>query len=218
MSSFEEALRVDVKPFIERKKNYDYLTWSIAWREFKKLYPSATYKIAKNNEGYPEFKSENGSMVFTEVTVDGIAHEMWLPVMDYKNDYISNPSSTDVNKSVMRCLVKNLAMFGLGLTVYAGEDLPEEQKNSTSSPNKTQPKKEQTEEEKAAKAKIYVDGLITDLEGAVSVDDIEQYADKHQSSDLFARIKANYPTELSRYNSFLGVRREELGSVEKYGV
>jgi hypothetical protein len=65
-------------------------------------------------------------MVYTKVTAGGITHEMWLPIMDFKNQAKQNFDMMDVNKAVMRCLVKNFAMFGLGLYIYAGEDLPEE--------------------------------------------------------------------------------------------
>lgn len=129
--SLEKLLSMDVSAYTEKKQGLSYLSWANAWREFIKVYPDATYTIQKNPEGGCEFGNERtGYMVYTTVTVhDEIAgtltHEMWLPVMDFKNKSMPNPTTFDINKAVMRCLTKNLAMFGLGLYIYAGEDLPE---------------------------------------------------------------------------------------------
>ena len=150
----------------EKKNGLTYLTWAVAWAEFKKQYPSATYRIVKDaNTDLPYFVDERlGIIVYTEVTVDGLTYEMWLPVMDgankamrlepytyqvwdkYKNNYIEKKVDAatmfDINKTIMRCLVKNLAMFGLGLYIYAGEDLPEETSETTAEAMKTEPAKQ----------------------------------------------------------------------------
>ena len=145
--SFEKLLQLNVNDKVEKKEGLSYLTWSFAWQEFKKVYPKATYEIGSfaNAEGVflPYMYDKNtGYMVMTSVTVDDLTHEMWLPVMDSKNKAMKSEPYTyktkyaekevvaatmfDINKTIMRCLVKNLAMFGLGLYIYAGEDLPEE--------------------------------------------------------------------------------------------
>lgn len=160
---FDELFHLDVNDRVEKKKTgntqLSYLSWSWAWAEVKKRFEDATYTIHKFENNLPYVYDENtGYMVFTSVTIGGITHEMWLPVMDgannamksnpytYEvNDYKYNPASKrrevvgkiqkrveaatmfDVNKTIMRCLVKNLAMFGLGLYIYSGEDLPEEE-------------------------------------------------------------------------------------------
>ena len=123
---FEKLYELNVNKKTEKKNNLTYLSWAWAWAEFVKVYPKAKYEVKKNSDGLPYFKDESGAFCYTEVTAGGLAHEMWLPVMDYKNQAIKNPTAFDVNKTVMRCLTKNLAMFGLGLYIYAGEDLPEE--------------------------------------------------------------------------------------------
>lgn len=143
---FEELFKLNVNNKTEIKQNGNtkltYLSWSFAWSEFVKVYPKATYEIIKNSEGLPYFSDNSGAMVYTKVTAGKITHEMWLPVMDganksmkkepyeYKTKYdtkrVEAYSMFDINKTVMRCLVKNLAMFGLGLYIYAGEDLPEQ--------------------------------------------------------------------------------------------
>ena len=141
MSNFEQLRAINVNDKVEKKGNLSYLSWAWAWDTFKKECPDATYSIAKNAEGMPYFANEAGVMVYTKVTVDGVTHEMWLPVMDGQNKAMKATAYTyttrqgektveaftmfDVNKTLMRCLVKNMAIFGLGLYIYAGEDLPE---------------------------------------------------------------------------------------------
>ena len=123
---YKKALETDVSGKTEKKNGSTYLSWSWAWAEFIKLYPSATYEIKKNTNGLPCFGDDKlGYMVYTAVTVDAVTHEMWLPVMDFKNKSMLQPTTFDINKAVMRCLTKNLAIFGLGLYIYSGEDLPE---------------------------------------------------------------------------------------------
>lgn len=143
-SVFETLFEINVNGHIEKKKDLTYLSWPYAWAEVKKKYPNATYKIHLFGEKQlPYVFDENvGYMVFTDVTINDLTHTMWLPVMDSANKTMKSISYTystkfkkdipveaatmfDVNKTIMRCLVKNLAMFGLGLYIYSGEDLPE---------------------------------------------------------------------------------------------
>ena len=145
---YKKALETDVNGKTEKKNGLTYLSWSWAWAEFIKLYPSATYEIKKNVNGLPCFGDEKlGYMVYTAVTVDAVTHEMWLPVMDFKNKSMLQPTTFDINKAVMRCLTKNLAMFGLGLYIYSGEDLPEtddidnEDRKQSKTITKEEPKK-----------------------------------------------------------------------------
>lgn len=129
---FEEVMRINVNDKTEKKGNLTYLSWAWAWAEFKKLYPDATYSV-KMFEGMPYVHdSDTGYMVFTSVTADGMTYDMWLPVMDARNKTLMNATMFDINKTIMRCLAKNLAMFGLGLYIYAGEDLPEDEQSSKS--------------------------------------------------------------------------------------
>ena len=140
MNKLNELLELNVNGMTEKKSGLTYLSWANAWKEFIKVYPNATYTIKKNPNGVPVFGDSTGYIVFTTVTVEDLTHEMWLPVMNgankamkleaytYKTKYgekeVEPMSMFDVNKTVMRCLTKNLAMFGLGLYIYAGEDLP----------------------------------------------------------------------------------------------
>lgn len=126
---FSEVYKIDMSQMTEKKNNLTYLSWANAWREFKKIFPEAKYEIVKDENGRCWFgDDEHGYVVYTTVTVGELTYEMWLPVMDYRNKSILKPTTFDINKAVMRCLTKNLAMFGLGLYIYAGEDLPEDDK------------------------------------------------------------------------------------------
>lgn len=128
----------------EGKNKLTYLSWVWAWQQVKGIYPDANYEV-RHWDGKPFLFDEHlGYMVETSVTVQGETMSMWLPVMDSKNkamkscpyDYetkfgtktVEPASMFDVNTAIMRCLVKNIAMFGLGLYIYAGEDLPQEAK------------------------------------------------------------------------------------------
>ena len=132
MATFEEVMKVNVNEKTEKKGNLTYLSWAWAWAEFKKLYPDATYEV-KKFDGLPYVHdTDTGYMVYTSVTADGLTYEMWLPVMDARNKTLMNATMFDINKTIMRCLAKNLAMFGLGLYIYAGEDLPEDEQGAKS--------------------------------------------------------------------------------------
>lgn len=135
--TFDELYQVNVSDFIDKKNGFSYLSWTYAYRLLMKYYPNATY------EKLPYIYDANlGYMVGTKVKVDDIEKEMWLSVMDNRNNamkdhpyviktkYGETPvapaSMNDIANSYMRCLVKNIGMFGLGLSLYAGEDVPQE--------------------------------------------------------------------------------------------
>lgn len=128
---FEEVYAINVNEFTEKKNGLTYLSWAHAVKEMTKAYPNWKYEVVKNENNIPAFGSpELGYMVYTRITVGEETKEMWLPVLDYKNQPIKNPNMFQINTSVMRCLTKNTAMFGLGLYIYAGEDLPEQDSQS----------------------------------------------------------------------------------------
>lgn len=112
--------QVDVTDRIEKKQNLSFLSWAWAWGTLMEHYPQAEYSFQEPAEA----RNDGSVMVYCTVTIDGLSRQMWLPVMDFKNQAISNPDAVQVNKARMRCLVKCLAMFGLGHYIYAGEDLP----------------------------------------------------------------------------------------------
>ncbi len=131
MGKFEEVYAINVNDKTEKKGNLTYLSWAYAWAEFKKVYPEATYKVNEFDGTFCSGNEKMGYMVQTQVTAGDRTYEMWLPVMDMRNNAILQPKMTEINKTIMRCLTKNLAMFGLGLYIYAGEDLPQASKDFT---------------------------------------------------------------------------------------
>ena len=126
---FNDLYAVNVNGHTEKKNNLNYLSWAWAWGEIKKRHPDATYTIYENADGWNYHTDGRTCWVKTGVTVNGIEHIEYLPVMDYKNKSISieNVTSFDVNKAIQRSLTKACARHGLGLYIYAGEDLPEEE-------------------------------------------------------------------------------------------
>lgn len=133
---FCELNNVNVNEHTEKKNNLTYLSWAWAWGEIKKKHPDAAYTIYENSDGWNYHTDGRTCWVKTGVTVNGIEHIEYLPVMDYKNKSIpvENVTSYDVNKSIQRSLTKACARHGLGLYIYAGEDLPEEDENATKKP------------------------------------------------------------------------------------
>jgi hypothetical protein len=140
-SVFDRLSAINVNEHVEKKDNLTYLSWAWAWSVTKKECPDASYKILET-----EYDEALGFMCHTNVTIEGQTLEMWLPVMDGKNKSMKKQAYTyttkygdktveaattfDINKTLMRCLVKNLAMFGLGIYIFAGEDLPESESSA----------------------------------------------------------------------------------------
>ena len=126
---FNDLYAVNVNGHTEKKNNLTYLSWAWAWGEIKKRHPDATYTVYENADGWNYHTDGRTCWVKTGVTVNGIEHIEYLPVMDHKNKSISteNVTSFDVNKAIQRSLTKACARHGLGLYIYAGEDLPEEE-------------------------------------------------------------------------------------------
>ena len=119
-SAFERLAAVNVSEKIEKKNGFSYLSWAWAWDQLMRLDPDASYD-------YPEPKTFGETMmVYCTVTAFGKSRTAHLPVMDYKNRPIANPDAFQVNTAMQRCFVKAIALHGLGLYIYAGEDVPKQ--------------------------------------------------------------------------------------------
>lgn len=125
---FKQLNSINCNDKTEKKNGLTYLAWAYAWGEVKKLFPESTYTIYENENGWFYHTDGNTCWVKTGVTINGIEHIEYLPVMDYKNRSIpvDQVTSFDVNKAIQRSLTKAVARHGLGLYIYAGEDLPED--------------------------------------------------------------------------------------------
>ena len=129
-NAFEKLNKVDVSKFTEKKGQFSYLSWAYAVRELLKACPEATWEvhifdcpeniIAKQ----PYMKTDAGCFVRITVDVDGVKRTQVHPVLDNRNQPIMKPNSFQINTSIQRCLAKAIALHGLGLYIYAGEDLP----------------------------------------------------------------------------------------------
>lgn len=171
---FNALYDMNIGDKVEKKDNLSYLTWSEAWKAFKEVYPSATFRVICNPDtNLPYFSDPDlGIICFTEVTADDLTQQCFLPVMNSSNKAMKlepynykvwskndnrqidktceAANMFDINKTLMRCLVKNLALFGLGLKLYQGEDIPSD--TTDDSANNAEPKKNQTRRARTVEA------------------------------------------------------------------
>ncbi len=197
---FNQLASLNVNDKTESKNGLTYLSWSNAWTEFKKVYPTATYNIIKNPQtGLPYFVDPAvGIMVFTEVEAGGMKYSMWMPIMDssnrsmktepytyqvwnkntkqYENRKVEAATATDINRGIMRALTKNLAMFGLGLYIYNGEDMPENLEE-TSTSETAQPQQKATRKRKSGGDRY--DGIRQAINAARSTNDLMMLYNQH---------------------------------------
>ncbi len=150
---FEELYAVDVNDKKEPKGNLMYLSWTWAWAEVKKRYPDAVYTVYENEKGWNYFTDGRTCWVKTGVTINSIEHVEYLPIMDFRNQSIplEKVTSMNVNKSIQRSITKACARHGLGLYIYAGEDLPEESDGAQNLISKAESKGVKVEEVKEYK-------------------------------------------------------------------
>lgn len=182
MENYFKALNeINVNDKTEKKNGLTYLSWAWAWGELKKMFPDSTYTVYENNEGWNYFTDGKTCWVKTGVTVNGIEHIEYLPVMDFKNKSISaeNVTSFDVNKAIQRSLTKAVARHGLGLYIYAGEDLPEG---------------EEVKVEMATK---------------VQLDEIKKLFDKDSLSAMLGYFEVKKVEELTKVNASIAIEKRK---------
>jgi hypothetical protein len=124
---FDTLSSINVNDKTEKKGNLTYLSWAWAWAEVKKQYPDVQREVYENENGCNYFTDGKSCWVKVGVTINGLEHIDYLPVMDFRNKSIllDSVTSMDINKAIQRSTTKALALHGLGLYIYAGEDLPE---------------------------------------------------------------------------------------------
>lgn len=121
-----DLLKINVNEHTEKKNGLTYLSWAWAWAEVLQIDPQATWEVFEFN-GMPAcFIHDTSAMVKTAVTIKGHTKTCWLPVMNHKNQAIKNPDAFAINTAIVRCLTKTISMHGLGLYIYAGEDMPQD--------------------------------------------------------------------------------------------
>jgi hypothetical protein len=149
MKTFDEIAAVNVSAQVEKKGKLSYLSWAYAWAEIKKIDPQAQSTVYENRDGWNYHTDGKTCWVKTGVTVNGLEHIEYLPVMDDRNQSIpaDKVTSWHVNKAIQRSITKAIARHGLGLYIYAGEDLPDDNAEPPKPPQAT----ELTPEQQAAK-------------------------------------------------------------------
>ena len=171
---FEVLAAINCNEHTEKKNGLTYLSWAWAWTECKKRFPLAYYTIYENEQGRPYFDDGRTAWVKTGVTIEGLEHIEYLPILDqsaHKSLQVSAITSWDMNKAIQRSLTKALARHGLGLYIYAGEDLPD------------------TEDEKPAEVKK------TASKKSVKVLDAEKLFDRSEGAPVPAPAPAPAPSE-----------------------
>ena len=124
-STFMKLFKTDVSEYTQKKGRFNYLSWAYAVQELKRACPNARWGVTKAEDGSPFFKTECGYFVDVWVEVDGVSLSQIHPVLDNRNQPIEKPNAFQINTSLQRALAKAIALHGLGLYIFAGEDLPE---------------------------------------------------------------------------------------------
>jgi len=186
---WETLSKVDVSKHTEEKMKLTYLSWSRMWNLLMDNYPQAQYEFV-DFEGVPYKTLPDGTTeVVTRITIDNLVREMRLPVMDYKNNPVVNPHARQVSDNAMRCLVKCVAMFGLGISVFTGmadETLPDEEKDKQPKGKKTPPKKTETVQEETPVEQVFDEGWADAfVEGAMKLIDGGLYESRDQLVDFY---------------------------------
>ena len=163
-STFMKLFKTDVSNYVEKKGNYNYLSWCFAVQELKRACPDARWGVTKAENGEPFHKTECGYFVEVWVEVDGISLSQIHPVLDNRNQPIEKPNAFQMNTSLQRALAKAIALHGLGLYIYAGEDLPE--------PDALTPKEEEALYKAAESQGVK---FVNDLKAKVRSMDINAY-------------------------------------------
>ena len=206
---WETLSKIDVSEHVEHKGGLSYLSWAWAWGVLKDNYPQAEYEFREwtvNSEPVDHVGPTIDCMVYADgtasvhcsVTIGSIGASMWLPVMDYKNKAVSNPDARSVSDSKMRCLVKCIAMLGLGHYIYAGEDLPgsadeteEPKKKPDVKPNKkktSSTKKPPADDEEDSGVAVAYRVFVEDCD---TLDDLKSFWKKNQSE--LKKLETSHP-------------------------
>lgn len=201
-----ELLKLDVSGFTEKKQGLTYLSWAHAWAHALKIDPTANFHV-HTFDGKAYMDVNGTGMVWVGVTMAEKTRTCWLPIMNHRNQPIQNPDAFQVNTAIMRCLTKCLAMFGLGLNVYAGEDLPldfdqkaEDKAEAKAEEPKPKKKTEMTEQEKANMV-LFADSLVQYLEIQKTEADLKSYwkSNQGQIDDLKVKMPDLYEIVVTKF-------------------
>lgn len=204
MFSPVDLLKWNVNEYTEKKNGLTYLSWAGAWGEALKADPAVNFKV-EMFDGTPLMMVGGSFMVWVTVTMFGKPVTCMLPVLDYRNKPIATPNAFDVNTSIMRCLVKAIAMHGLGLYIYAGEGAPEDEEAPKPEPVKVEAPKPTPVVKKTPERKP-------------KPDEITEWDDSDEARQLFADGMIEYThlcTSLEQLQGFWGKNHLQLDSLKR---
>lgn len=198
-SVFDTLNAINVNEHTEKKGNLTYLSWAWAWQEVKKAYPDATYTIYENQQGWNYFTDGRTCWVKTGVTINGIEHIEYLPVMDNRNNSLplERVTSFSVNTAIQRSLTKACARHGLGLYIYAGEDLPQEEAEAQAAAKK------EAEDKYLSDALAAVESSTT----SQAVKDLWSEYKSLQTNAAFKQAVINRGKQLQQYENATNTQR-----------
>lgn len=209
--TINKLMALDVKQYVEKKNGLTYLSWAHAWAEALKADPAATFHVdtfqRADGTTIPYMDVNGTGMVWVRVTIFGKEISCFLPIMDHRNKPIQNPDSFQTNTAIMRCMTKALALHGLGLHIYAGEDLPmaeEEPKADTKVETKVDTKEDSpVEKVKAvvsatdrANAELFADGMVEYVLICKTEQGLRSYWKSNQTQ--IDNLKSNHPDLFER--------------------
>jgi hypothetical protein len=191
-----DLLKLNVNDHVEKKQNLSYLSWAWAWAEALKADPAATFEV-KLFDGKAYMDINGTGMVWVTVTMFGKPMTCFLPVMNHRNQPIQNPDSFQVNTAIMRCMTKGLALHGLGLYIYAGEDLPQSEETTpvivkAVTPDGTAMADVQVNTGQAdANAQLFAEGMMTYTNHCTDVKGLNSYWKANQGQ--LDALKVSHP-------------------------
>ena len=218
---WETLSKIDVSEHTEKKMNLTYLSWAWAWGVLMEHYPEAIYSFYEDENHVPFVSMPDGTCeVRCKVFIGELVREMWLPIMNHKNQPVINPNSFQVNTAKMRCLTKCLGMWGLGHYIYSGEDLPQGAEAKEEKPvgkkeepvKKAEPVKEEAPVEKEqvkdeAWAKAFVEGFVKVL---VICKTEEEIKGLYKANGDINILKEKFPEEKTRLDAFVIQHKETI--------
>jgi len=215
MNSVHELLKLNVKDHTEKKNGLSYLSWAWAWTEALKADPAANFEVKMFDGGESPYMVINGTgMVWVTVTMFGKPMTCFLPIMDHRNKPIQQPDAFQVNTSLMRCMTKALALHGIGLYIYAGEDLPEQDepvKTEVKAPVKTVEAKVRDDQDDANIA-LFGQSMIDFVDICKSTHDLMSYWKANQ--EKIERLQANNAAMYEKVVSVFKTARAKLKETE----
>jgi hypothetical protein len=209
-----DLLKLNVNEHVEKKQNLSYLSWAWAWAEALKADPAATFEVKTFRQAvkdtymeFPYMDINGTAMVWVTVTMFGKPMTCFLPVMNHRNQPIQNPDSFQVNTAIMRCMTKGLALHGLGLYIYAGEDLPQTEETAPVIVKAVTPDGTATADLEVntgnadANAELFAEGMMTYTNHCTDVKGLNSYWKSNQTQldslkvsrpDLYDQIRNRF--------------------------